>query len=185
MAHPLALAAGKSISIYAGPGTLLKRPELAALIGSICSDWAYLESSLRMFYAHLMGVYLDPTPGYELPSHPVANQIFEEIQTINSRIQLVRKLAEWVIKDEQQKNEVLDVLDKLKKAGKGRNTVAHAVWGICDSEPDALILLPTFGHKLIYKKRDFETIIEQIKSANKELGCVHQIFYQERKKQTS
>ncbi len=85
MAHPL--LAGKSVS--AGPGTLLKRPELAALIGSICSDWAYLESSLGMFYGHLMGVYLEPTPGYEPPSHPVAYQIFDEIQTIYSRIQLV------------------------------------------------------------------------------------------------
>ncbi len=98
---------------------------------------------------------------------------------------LVRKLAQWVIKDEQQRDDVLDVLDKLKKAGKGRNTVAHAVWGICDTEPDALILLPTFGHKLIYKKDDFEIIIEQIKSAKTELGRVHHDFYQARKKRIS
>jgi hypothetical protein len=158
MAHPLAV--GKSVK--AGPGTLLKRPELAALIGGICSDWAYLESLLCDFYRNLMGVYLEPTPGYEPPFHPVASQIFDEIQTIHSRVQLVRKLAEWVIKDEKQRNDTLAVLEKLKKAGKGRNTVVHAVWGICDSEPDALILLPTFGHKLIYKKQDFEIIIEQI-----------------------
>jgi len=95
MAHPL--STGESVLL--GPGTILKRPELAALIGTACSDWAYVEESLAMFYGHLMGVYLEHPPGFEPPSHPVARQIFDEIQTIHSRVQLVKKLVDWVIKD--------------------------------------------------------------------------------------
>ena len=181
MAHPLSTG----ISVSLGPGTILKRPELAALIGSACSDWAYVEESLGMFYGHLMGVYLESSPGFEPPSHPVARQIFDEVQTIHSRVQLVKKLADWVIKDDQQRADVQTVLEKLRKAGKGRNKLAHAVWGICDSEPDALILLPTFGHKLIYKKEDFEVILEQIRTAKGELGRVHHKFYQDRKERKS
>lgn len=180
MAHPLPI--GTSVS--AGPGMILMRPELAALIGSICSGWAFVESSLGMFYGHLMGVYLEISPGYEPPSHPVAHQIFDEIHTIQSRIQLVEKLADWV-KDEPQKIDILKVLKKLKRAAQCRNKVAHGVWGVCESEPKALILLQTFGHKLIYKKADFDLILEQIKTANRDLGLVHHAFYQGRKKKLS
>jgi len=181
MAHPLPVG----ISVKSGMGITRNRPDLAALIGRICSDWAFVENSLSQFYAHLMGIYLDSPPGYEPPSHPVAHQIFDEIKTIHSRIQLVKRLVDWVIKDEQQKNDRLDVLDQLRKAGKGRNKVAHGVWGICESEPDALILLPSFGHKSIYKKSDFELIIEQINAAKKELGRVHHKFYQSLKNRQS
>lgn len=76
---------------------------------------------------------------------------------------------------------MLSVLDKLRKAGEGRNLVAHGVWGICKSEPEALILLPTFGHQIIYKKRDFELILERIQSANVELDRIHHEFYQQRR----
>lgn len=134
-----------------------------------------------MFYAHLMGVYLEAPPEFEPPSHPVARQIFDEVQTIHSRVRLVKRLADWVIKDDQQKEDVQTVLEKLRNAGKGRNKIAHAVWGICDSEPDALIFQPTFGRMLIYKKEDFEVILEQIKTAKLELGRVHNKFYKSRK----
>lgn len=137
MAHPLSI--GMSVSL--GPGNILKRPDLAALIGSICSDWALVENSLGMFYGYLMGVYLEPSPGYEPPSHPVARQVFDEVHTIHSRVQLVKKLADWVIKDDQQKKDVLGVLEKVKNAGKSRNKVVHGVCGVCESEPDALKIL--------------------------------------------
>lgn len=177
MAHPL--STGESVS--AGPGIILKRPELAALIGTACSDWAYTEMSLGNFYGHLMGVYLVSPPGFEPPSHPVAHQIFDEIQTIHSRVQLVKKLVDWVIKDVSQKEAAQKVLERIRKAGKGRNRVAHAVWGICDSQPEALILIPTFGTKLIFKKKDFEAILKQIREANAELMDIHYTFYKSRK----
>jgi hypothetical protein len=176
MAYPLKV----SKSVRSGPGILLERPELAAQIGCICADWANVEFNLSIFYGHLMGVYLPSSPGFAPPSHPMANQIFEEVQTIHSRVQLVKKLAEWVIKDESLKNDTLAVLEKLKKAGKERNKVAHAVWGICSDEPDALIMQPSFGHMMIYKKHDFESIFVKIREVSTELGRVHYLFYQRR-----
>lgn len=181
MANPLRV--GESVSH--GPRTLLQRPELAALIGCACADWAYIESSLTMFYGHLMGVYLPKHPEFEPPLHPVALQVLDELQSIHAKVNLVKKLANWVIKDEVQKKDVLSALDKLRKAGEGRNLVAHGVWGICDSEPEALILLPTFGHQMIYKKRDFELILGKIKRAKVELGRIHHEFYQQRRNKQS
>jgi len=111
-----------------------------------------------MFYGYLMGVYLEPSPGYEPPSHPVARQVFDEVHTIHSRVQLVKKLADW---DDQQKKDVLGVLEKVKNAGKSRNKVVHGVWGVCESEPDTLKML-----------------LNRLRL----LGRVHNIFYQSRKK---
>ena len=177
MAHPLKVG----ISVRSGPGILLERPDLAAHIGSICADWAAVEDSLAGFYAHLMGKYLPSTPGFEPPTHPVAFQVFDEVQTIHSRVQLVKKLAEWAIKDIDLKSDVLNALDKVKNSGKGRNKVAHAVWGICEEEPGALIMRPHFGHQMIYKISDFEDIAKQINVSKQEMGRVHHEFYQIRK----
>lgn len=181
MANPLRV--GESVSF--GPRTLLQRPELAALIGCACADWAYIESSLIMFYGLLMGVYLPKHPEFEPPLHPVALQVLDELQNIHAKVNLVKKLADWVIKDEAQKKDVLSVLDKLRKAGDGRNLVAHGVWGICESEPEALILLPTFEHRMIYKKQDFELILKKIQSAKVELDRIHHEFYQQRRSKRS
>lgn len=165
--------------VFHGPRTLLKRPELAALIGCVCADWAYIESSLTMFYGHLMGVYLPKHPEFEPPTHPVALQVLGEIQSIRSKVSLVKKLADWIIKDEVQKKDVLSVLDRVQRAGEGRNLVAHGVWGVCESEPEALILMPTFGHLMIYKKQDFELILQKIQGVKAELGRIHSEFYQQ------
>lgn len=99
MTSPLRI--GESVSH--GPRTLLQRPELAALIGCACADWAYIESSLTMFYGHLMGVYLPKQPEFEPPLHPVALQILDELQSIHAKVNLVKKLVDWVIRDESQK----------------------------------------------------------------------------------
>ncbi len=177
MANPLRV--GEPVSH--GPRTLLQRPELAALIGCACADWAYIESSLTMFYGHLMGVYLPKYSEFEPSFHPVALQVLDELQSIHAKVNLVKKLADWVVKDAAQKKDVLSVLEKLRKSGEGRNLVAHGVWGVCESEPEALILLPTFGHQMIYKKRDFELILEKIQGAKVELGRIHHEFYQQRR----
>lgn len=177
MAHPLK---GDSGVCY-GPRILLERPDLAALIGCICSDWANVEDLLGTLYGNLMGVYLPTTPGAEPALHPVARQIFSEINTIHSRVNLVKKLAAWVIRDEDKKTEMLKVLDEIKNAGKGRNKVAHGIWGICESESDALIYTPDFGHKMIYKKSDFEEILSKIHEAQAKLRRVLYQFYKDRR----
>lgn len=167
--------------ILHGPRVLLQRPELAALIGCICADWAYVEDSLAAFYGHLMGVYLPEYPGFEPPSHPVALQVMDELQSVHAKVSLVKKLAGWIIKDENLKLETFSVLDKLRKAGEGRNMVAHGVWGICKTEPDALILISRVKGELVYKKQDFERVLEGIHKARSALGRVHNDFYQARR----
>ena len=172
----------EGISVFSGPSVILQRPELAALIGCVCADWAYIENSLIGLYGTLMGVYLPQPPGYEPPLHPVARQVLSEVQSIRSRISLVKKLAEWVVTDLTLKKDMLEALDRLSKAAAGRNLVAHGLWGISDAEPDALILIPSFGHQMVYKKFDFDAIRENILTALQEVHRVHYAFVKIRRK---
>lgn len=177
MAHPLAV----NEVVTSGPGMILKKPELASLIGCICSDWSHVESSIETFYSFLMGIYLPKNPGFEPPTHPVARQVMDELVSIHAKINLLERLASWVIQDEEQLKDAKQVLTKTRGSGKERNKVAHGIWGVCESEPDALILMPVFGDKMIYKKQDFEKILESINKTQAEIWRICNRFVQQRR----
>ena len=55
-------------------------------------------------------------------------------------------------------------------------------FGVSPSKyPDALILVPTYGNQMIYKKRDFQDISKRIVEDHKILGTFIQEIYQSRK----
>lgn len=170
MAHQIKIG----ILVHSGGRQILQRPSLAALLGAVAAEWASLESWVMNLYAFLMGVYLPRMPGFEPPIHPVALQVFDTLETQRLRLELLRKLANWIIKDPALLEE-LDkvVIDSIRKAAKLRNTLVHGQWGIAAEYPDALILLPTFGHQLAYHESDFNEAIDKIIDARKLVGSFH------------
>ena len=101
--------------------------------------------------------------------HPVAMHIFDKIHTIHARIEVFKEIVQDVIKDGDFKKEVLVVLEKTKKTAKSRNEVAHALWGISDKEPNALIMVKIYHKSFVYKKKDFDNIIQKIQSVGSKL----------------
>jgi hypothetical protein len=159
------------ISVTLGPRMVLQRHALAALLGTIAAEWAQLEVRIMHLYAYLMGVYLPRSPGWEPPIHPVALQVFDTLETLRLRLSLLRKLGSWVLKSEALERELKEVvLDSIERAAKMRNTMLHAEWGIAPEYPDALILLPTFGHQMVYEESDFHEAIDRIVEARSCLG---------------
>lgn len=170
MAHQVKIGT----SVHSGGRQVLQRPSLAALLGAVAAEWASLESWVMHLYGFLMGVYLPRVPGFEPPIHPVALQVFDTLETQRLRLELLRKLANWVIKDADLLSELDEVvLDSLRKAAKLRNTLVHGQWGIATEYPNALILLPTFGHQLAYQESDFNEAIDKIIDAKKAVGSFH------------
>lgn len=166
MAHQIK----SGISVMHGSRMILERPGLAALLGGIAAEWALLEGSVMNLYAFLMGVYLPHMPGFEPPLHPVALQVFDTLETLRLRLNLLRKLSNWVLKNEGLLSELNDtVMSSIERAAKLRNTMLHAKWGIAPEYPDALILVPTFGHKMVYEVTDFQDAIERIDEARSSL----------------
>ncbi|MGH8591923.1 MAG: hypothetical protein ACREXX_22195 [Gammaproteobacteria bacterium] len=128
------------ISVEYRPRVILERSELAALLGAVAAEWSRLEHDLTFLYANLMGNYLPSIEGFVPPIHPVALQVFDTLETQYQRLQLLRKLATWVVKDESLQSELENtVLPEICAAGKLRNTLVHANWGVSKEYPDGLV----------------------------------------------
>jgi hypothetical protein len=122
-------------------------------------------------YAYLMGRYLPQIPGFTPPLHPVALQVFDTLETQRLRIELLTKLAKWIVKDEALLNELNTVIvPSIKKASKLRNTLVHANWGVASQYPNGLVLMPTFGHQMVYEEADFNEAIDRILEAHNQAG---------------
>lgn len=151
---------------------ILERPSLAALLGAVAAEWALLENWVMHLYAYLLGVYLPRVPGFEPPIHPVALQVFDTLETQRLRLDLLKKLAGWVLKDPALLKELNTVvIESIRKAAKLRNTLLHSQWGVAAEYPDALVLLPTFGHQMAYEEADFQEAIDRIIDARKSIGA--------------
>lgn len=167
MAHQIK----SDISVTHGPRMILQRPGLAALLGDIAAEWALLEGRVMNLYGYLMGVYLPRMPGFEPPVHPVALQVFDTLETLRLRNNLLQKLGDWVLKNDALVRELKGTMvSSIKDAAKLRNTMLHAKWGIAPEYPDALILLPTFGRQMASKEADFQEAIDRIVEARSSLG---------------
>jgi hypothetical protein len=139
------------------------------MVGQIASDWNYFERVLAEMYARLMGrMYIaDRLPPGTLVSHPVALQIFEEIESFRGRQSLLNALIKWAFircPDDFKAYEDATA-QPIKVAYFARNRVVHGLWGTCDGYPDALILHPIFGHRLVWKASDFAEEAKKIREA--------------------
>ena len=162
MAHQIK----QGISVEYRPRVLLERPALASLLGVVSSEWSRLDSEIMFLYAYLMGRYLPQIPGFTPPLHPVAFQVFDTLETQRLRLELLSKLAKWIVKDEKLLAELETVvITEIKKASKLRNTLVHANWGVAEEYPNGLILMPTFGRHLVYEEADFNEAIDRILEA--------------------
>jgi hypothetical protein len=157
---PEVLPTGNSVSF--GGNAVLQKPALAAQGLNVCANWALIEKDLMELYSLLMGTYLITFPGFEPPNHPVAYQVFDTLNNLQARLDLLLALAKWRAgKDAAEKLE-LDIIPKLRNRFAERSAIAHGVWGICGKYPDALILMRTFDGHLIYREHDFKQASQRI-----------------------
>lgn len=157
---PQPLPAGKSV--HFGPNRILKRPEQAAHMGNVCANWSLIEGDMVSLYALLMGTYLPSVAGFSPPAHPVAYQVFDSLNALGPRLDLLNRLCRWRAQ-EAEADHLQQVLSPfIRKRYAERSRVAHGQWGICEEYPDALMLMQTFGATQIWKQHDFEELSERI-----------------------
>lgn len=182
-------------TIKSGPNILLQRPDLAAEIGNICVNWNLIEDTLMNLYALVMGDYMPPLTAdiiaqlereagtklyFGAPTHPVARQIFDALNAFNPRLQLLEKLLVWRVPPEKVKYFRETIMPHLRKRFGERSLIAHGQWGVCDKCPDALILMPTFGKNMRYKREDFQDVSKRIVADYLILGKYNHGLYQSR-----
>lgn len=146
---------------------ILKRPRLALRLAVIASEWVSVEIALTFLYGTLLGKYLPHNQRKGPPIHSAAFQIFDSVESVNRRTELIQKLAETLITRKTIIKELKETLIPLvKKACTRRNTFIHAYWGTNDKYPDALFLIRKPGDFMIYEESDFTEAIDLIIAAD-------------------
>src|SRR5262249_48611259 len=145
----------------AGPKILLDRPRMASLLGVVVSAWSTLEEQMAMLYGHLLGLRLPipVPPGYKPPNDPLGRQIFDVLETLRHRLELLEAIAKWTFDRHPALLKRLqgEVFPAIRNAAKLRNAIVHGVWQIADEYPDALIL----DHRLVYEESDFNEAVDR------------------------
>jgi hypothetical protein len=180
---PQQLPVGKSVT--SGDDVVLQRPELAAQMASIISNWTQIEEMLLWIYGLLMGDYLpqglfDPNVFTAPPSHPMARQIFDEVNSLNARLSLVAAICDWRLPKEDGEHFRAVLLPEIRRRSGERNKVAHQSWGVCNDYPDALILSAYYGPAQIWKMRDFRAVSDRIIALHSTLSKFIGKAYRER-----
>lgn len=166
---PQPLPVGKTVTT--GPNYILRRAELAAHAANVCANFTLIEKCMVDIYSLVLGETMPFKPlAVRGPMvHPVGIQIFDSLNSLGARMDLLTKLLSWYaapkIFADFRDNIALQIFKRFAE----RSTIAHGNWGVCDDYPDALILLPAFGSQQIWKKRDFEAVSSRILSVNKSL----------------
>ncbi len=174
---------GQGYLVQFGPDKLLERPELAAQVGNVCVNWNLMEHVLMTLYAFLMGDYMPQENEYLPPTHPVAYQVFDSLNAYRPRVELLEKLLTWRAEDAEVKEFKEIIKPKLNKRFAERSKVAHGLWGTCDAHPDALILAPTYGKQMVWKKQDFEDVSSRILEDRRRLSDLLVSLYNERRRE--
>ena len=154
---PQPLPAGKGITTVSPPKRLLKRPKLASLIGTIASEWGYIDDCLVDIFE---GVVSE-----KATRDKVAVTVFETLSSLHMRLELLSKilhlLAPEHIRDEFDKK----VSPLLRKAASERNKIVHGAWEISDDYPDDLILKEAGGRLTRWTEKDLENSLDRIMPA--------------------
>ncbi len=179
MPQPLKVETTKSAFIF-GPNLILQRQELAAAIGNVCANWSLVENYMVFLYSLVMGDYLPKKEGFAPPTHPVAMQVLDTLNSFNPKLDLLTSLLEWTIEPNLHSHFKNVTVKDLKKRYKERSIIAHGLWELSPEYPDALILTSTFGSRMVYKLKCFEDISARILKEHKLLGELIHTLYQQR-----
>lgn len=144
---------------------VVARQELALKLAEVAMTWSALENSFALLYGLLMGS-TEVAPGVNIDE--AAIEIFETLEVMPKRIQLLRVLANRRLKQHGEVLKELDALIILIKAAAGRrNTLIHGYWCIANEYPDELILVSgTHRTRLAYGPSDFEKALGDIEIAD-------------------
>ena len=110
---------------------LRNRPALAAEIATAIGVWGEIEHTLALTLAEMLGADLE-----------IGLEIFFTIQADAPKRAVMEKIAEKSVPRELRAK-LSSFRTQLKNDSKGRNKLAHALWGIADKHPDELLWMDT------------------------------------------
>jgi hypothetical protein len=136
------------------PGAIEKYPALAAKLGLVTSNWAYVDAEIQLLLVPMLGARAE-----------LVAAIYRAIRSDLSRDALIQAVAERELFGVD-----LDLFHVIWKLGKSpndqRNAVAHGVWGIADDIADALVMLNPLDS--LESSASTEALAEKLKHATRD-----------------
>jgi len=137
----------------AHPRFLLERPRIAALIGAIVVEWAYIENSLADVFerAGSTTMYRDD----------VSLAQIRRIHTLGGRIsQIDKRLALHVVGTAKESFDAM--IAEIRAASADRNMIAHGNWHMTDDFRDDLVRIDETGAHIRYTEQDYADIFDRV-----------------------
>lgn len=104
------------------------RPKLAALAMGVVAEWAQLEWAVSELLQCMVGT--NPGP---------ATVMYNALSGTVSKNAALKAIADHVLED-WQKPHFEVIMQLIRSSAKGRNRIAHGIWGFMAELPDALLL---------------------------------------------
>jgi hypothetical protein len=144
----------KTGQIIEHTNALARRPELAALIGIIVSEWSIAEMVMATLFSVLLKV-----------DFPIATALMDIATNFAHKRNMVMIVAEARVKDPSLKSTLKDTLHKVQEIGDRRSKLVHGKWSTCEDLPDTLLWqAKTWAADgfIPYKAQDLSKVITEI-----------------------
>jgi hypothetical protein len=137
MPQPLSNVRSK-IKLYPSADSLMRRPELASLVGQIISRWAFVETNAHALAIQTLRAEFKPIMA-----------MMGALRNSNAQIDLLSAIGESTLEGNYLEY-FLAFISMLRKQARTRNEIAHNIWCHHDELPDALILIPQASYHKCY-----------------------------------
>lgn len=118
-----------------------KRQRLAALLACISNAWAQLEYHIASGLQYLISAPFKKDAQRRLD--PVASEIFEAVELVGQRLNILRRVFAAKISDKALKADLEIALTEVRNASTHRGKMVHSYWGVSDDYPDHIIRAPS------------------------------------------
>ena len=106
------------------------RQELALNAANVISKWATIDALVGALIPTLINA--DPRP---------AAAVFDIVKNFEAKMKALREIAIITIPDEKDRDILNAILRLYASTARGRNTLAHHLWGIHDKIPDGILMV--------------------------------------------
>ena len=154
-------------------GEMLERPEHAQQLALISCNWTRVERALAALLGALLHTGYGGSVEQRIKQHEKNSGLLNAVVNTPTKIEMILEAARYELSEDTLKK-LRALVEKVQTRSKERNTVIHAVWGVCDIYPNDLILIPKVGQprdkQVRYSKRDFENIVTRLNELREELN---------------
>ena len=175
---PQPFSKDRSVSWY--DRAIMDRPEMAARIGLVTTQWAIFENILAQMFATMLfgpdvreaiaeATLIDggenvalTIKGTESLGETISLQALGALESLTAKLDVISAVLKPRISDELYLHFQNDLRKDIRRRARERNRVVHGPWALCDDYPDDLIYTRPGEKWMRYTAKDLDNIVTHI-----------------------